>query len=269
MAFRPPAIKHLSDVDIADCKYGTELTEVVGLVSFSSQGGWLRSNAYTVHNFTLAAWRRVTGPLVERELLVLRPVAPSSDYFSDYPEGTQHRLQLLLSTDETRAIFAKLIKSNVKDTELEAIAVELQKPVVISTEKYGKLTLDRRINWFQGKTKWNGKRVEILFEADADLHIDSQLATADKLFSKSDKWGQAVNDFAIQELLDLANDWRDEDTKPITANQFLKRMRLKSISIQEDGRFEFWHDDGDLFAGHSIQVRGSLKEGLKFADIPG
>jgi hypothetical protein len=29
-----------------------------------------------------------------------------------------------------------------------------------------------------------------------------------------------------------------------------------------DGAFEFWHNDGDLFWGHSILIVGSLEEGL-------
>ena len=46
-------------------------------------------------------------------------------------------------------------------------------------------------------------------------------------------------------------------------------MRLTSINTYPEGGFEFWHDDGDLFWGHYIQVSGSLDEGLTSADIPG
>lgn len=47
--------------------------------------------------------------------------------------------------------------------------------------------------------------------------------------------------------------------KPLTAAQFLKRMKLQSVNADPDGSFAFWHDDGDLFWGHSIQVTGNLK----------
>jgi hypothetical protein len=46
-------------------------------------------------------------------------------------------------------------------------------------------------------------------------------------------------------------------------------MTLQSVSTYADDSFGFWHDDGDLFWGHAIQVTGSLKEGPKDADIPG
>lgn len=42
-----------------------------------------------------------------------------------------------------------------------------------------------------------------------------------------------------------------------------------NFEIKPDGQFEFWHNDGDMFYGHSIQISGSLKEGLTDSDIPG
>jgi hypothetical protein len=41
------------------------------------------------------------------------------------------------------------------------------------------------------------------------------------------------------------------------------------ISVKRDGEFEFWHGDGKLVLGHSMQVCGSLTDGLTEADIPG
>ena len=55
----------------------------------------------------------------------------------------------------------------------------------------------------------------------------------------------------------------------ITEKEFLDRMKLESISIQPEGAFEFYHRDGNLFYGHSIQISGSLEKGLTHSDIPG
>ena len=46
-------------------------------------------------------------------------------------------------------------------------------------------------------------------------------------------------------------------------------MKIESITVHPDGGFEFWHNDGDLFWGHSILISGSLVEGPNSADIPG
>lgn len=46
-------------------------------------------------------------------------------------------------------------------------------------------------------------------------------------------------------------------------------MTLEGISVDPDGSFDFWHNDGDLFWGHAIQISGSLVEGPTLANIPG
>jgi hypothetical protein len=55
----------------------------------------------------------------------------------------------------------------------------------------------------------------------------------------------------------------------MSAADFLSKMSLESISLDEDGGLTFWHNDGDLFWGHAIQISGNLTDGLKSADIPG
>jgi hypothetical protein len=267
--FKPPSTASLASVDVADCEYGTELTNLAGVVSCDGQAGWAASDHYDVHCFSFAAWRRDGQPLVKRKLTILRPVASDGDWFSEYPEGTIHRIRVLLSADESRAVFAELIERNVADVDLLAVATELKKPVTVKTDRFGELTLNRRINWFEGRAMWNGESVDISLEVDDDLDITSVLKTAGALFDNSKQWGKEISDFAVQEKLELANDWQDDDVEPITAADFLRRMKLESISIKTDGRFEFWHDDGDMFYGHSIRISGSLKEGLVDSDIPG
>jgi hypothetical protein len=61
----------------------------------------------------------------------------------------------------------------------------------------------------------------------------------------------------------------DEDEIELTADQFKGRMTLESITVHPNGSFTFWHNDGDMFWGHSIEVSGSLTKGLRRADIPG
>src|SRR5207249_3318350 len=102
----------------------------------------------------------------------------------------------------------------------------------------------------------------------ADLPV--ALKSAHTLWESQDVWSRRIRDFAVQKLLPLKNDaWLDEGEVEVTADQFQDRMTLDSITVYPNGSFEFWHHDGDLFWGHSIQVRGSLSEGPTDADIPG
>lgn len=263
--FRAPTIEEFASVDTANCEYGHELSQIAGVVSLAGQGGWPKCDEYEVHCFEFAAWRIIDEAIVERPLTILRPVRNAGKAFNDFKEAAVYQIKALLSADQTRAIFAKKLRSPV-DAELEEIGRRLMEPVVVQTDHFGPLTLDRRINWFEGQVKWNGQLVTLHIEPDDNLDLTHQLRTAELLFADSQKWGQKVRQFAVQEKLKLANDWQDE---AVSEDEFLERMTLESISIQPEGRFEFWHDDGDLFWGHSIQICGSLREGLTHSDIPG
>lgn len=266
--FEFPDLDNLLAVDPAGCEYSSKLVEVEGVVSQSSQSGWPGSEGYSVHLFSLAAWLVVGEPLRRNTLLLLRPVPVEADYFGDFAAGTLHRFEVVLSVDQTRAVVSKLTKRDIVNPELATVAKELEQPVVIKTERFGDLTLNRSIGWFEGLADWNGIEVELSIESDESLDIASQLETAETLFRDATQWQKKIDAFAVAEKLELANDWQEVGNE-MDAEEFLDRMVLESISIGPDGEFEFWHDDGDIFYGHSIQISGSLSEGLTDSDIPG
>lgn len=270
-SFRPPGIQSLADIDVADVSYGNESVVIQGVVSPRSQGGWPGQNEdYEVHCFTFAAWRRLGEPLVKRELTILRAVPRNADYWADFPEHSIQRISVLLSSDETRAIFEKAIPVDAPDEELQAISDELQKPVIVSTERFGNLVLDRSIDWFEGEAEWNGETVCVTFPVDGDKPDESALKTAELLWSDQAKWNSRIEEYATRELLEIKNDtWLEEGESELTAKQFVARMTLTSVSVSSDGEFEFWYDDGDLFCGHSIVVSGNLKHGPTDAGIHG
>ena len=268
--FKPPSINRLTEVESADCEYKEGVVEIEGIVSPSSQGGWPHSDDYEVHCFSFSAWRYPGQPIVNKDLTILRPVAPDADWFSEYPKLSIHRIRVMVSKDESRAIFAGKAKSKAATEGLTDIAEILAKPVVLTTERFGDLTLDRSIDWFEGEVEWNGESIRINFHTDETQDISTGLKVAERLWDEQQYWKQKVDDYAVQELLPLKNDnWLEDSESPLTPDQFKSRMTLQSISILPDGEFEFWHDDGDLFWGHSIQISGSLDEGLTQADIPG
>jgi hypothetical protein len=149
------------------------------------------------------------------------------------------------------------------------IAFRLQTPVIVQTSRFGELVLNRRLNWFEGSGMWLDDEIDVSFECGDNLDIRNQLELADLMFSQQHECSKRVNDFALEKKLDLANEWREAGVEPISADEFLARMSLNSISFKNDGSFDFWHSDGDLFYGHAIQISGSLADGLTHADIPG
>lgn len=174
------------------------------------------------------------------------------------------------------ALFEEFIEVVSNDNELNQYLEELKKPVTYSDSIFGTLTFDRQFNWYTGKVMWNGKSVTLDLSVDGPENIEPSLQVARALWEDQVTWDSRISDYAVQELLQLKNeDWlgdEDDDEEPeeeVTPEQFKDRMRLESISISSDGEFEFWHDDGELFFGHSILVSGNLTDGPEDAGIHG
>jgi hypothetical protein len=277
-SFNPPVGGSLAAVDVADVAYDERCIVIEGVVSPRGQGGWQgREAGYDVHCFAFAGWRRPGEALVERELTLLRPVPPSrggqnheENIFERFPPYSIQRLGVLLSKDQTRAVVEQALPMDEADQELLLFSDRLRQPVVISTERFGDLALNPKVNWFEGKADWNGKTIDIYFETDEEEGIGDAIKSAERLWSEQAAWKCKVDDFAVKELLALKNEaWLSEGEAELTAHDFQARMNLVSITVGGGGRFEFWHEDGDLFWGHSIQISGNLKDGVTDANIPG
>ena len=271
ISFAPPSIKSLGEIDTADDSYGGEPVVLQGVVSGKSQGGWGGENDdYEVHCFSFVAWRQDDGAIVNHELTVLRAVPPEFDYWDDFPKHSIQKIRALLSSDRTRAIFKEALPPQGQDKELEAISTGLQNPVSIETKRHGTLKLDRSINRFVGKTKWSKKSVDISLDASNEKLAEKAIATAEILWSSQAKWKNEIEALAATELLDLKNDsWLQEGETALTKKKFITAMSLTSISIDSDGSFTFFFNDGDLFWGHMIIVSGDPGKGPTEAKIGG
>lgn len=100
-----------------------EVVEVEGIVSDEGQSviadrvtntnpdGTTWTQPRQTHNFTLAVWRRVGGPIHERELRILRAADPAQEpeEVEFFPAELAIRFYALLSKDETRGVFARMI----------------------------------------------------------------------------------------------------------------------------------------------------------------
>lgn len=273
-AFQPPSSDSLVTVDVAEgVQYNAACIVIEGVVSPQGQGGWGGHKGYDVHLLSFAAWRRLGGALVGHELTLLRPVpkiTPGDGVFEALPAYSIQRMSVLLSTDQTRAVVEKVLPVADPDKVLVELADRLRTPVVVSTRRFGDVTLNPTIGWFEGKAKWNRRMIELRFEKDEADGIAEAINTAETLWENQAAWKRKVDDFAVEKLLPLKNEsWLDEDEADLSPADFKAKMKLQSISFAKNGRFQFWHEDGDLFWGHSIQITGNLKEGLTNADIPG
>jgi hypothetical protein len=179
----------------------------------------------------------------------------------------------LNESTETEAAQAELVDflgPDDSDGDLNRAAFDLQEPVFFDDDQFGKLVLDRRVAWYEAETEWCDKTIRLSVTLSDSGAIEGALQVARALWRDQRQWAKRIEDYAVHELLPLKNEnWLDDDEAELTADQFTSRMTLESVTVNPDGSFDFWHDDGDLFLGHAIQVSGSLSGGPSRADIPG
>lgn len=254
------------------------IEEVLGLVGGSCAGGYQSGDNQWILAFTFHCWKLPPGPMKTGQLVVEWTLSREEfqAMLHRIDEYTVYRIRARVvegsSMGDHRAQLVEFLGTDPSDPELNQAAVDLQIPVVVRDRQFGELTLDRSINWYAAETNWNGAAVELHLLADQSGEIAGALTVARSLWKDSKRLTGLILDRATQELLPVKNEnWLDEDEgeAELTARQLRSRMTLESITVNPNGSFEFRFDDGDLFLGHWIMVRGTLSEGPTDAEIAG
>jgi len=226
--------------------------------------------------FTFQAWRIEGQPLLSIGLTVRRVVRYEElDGFRALTAPyAVLRIRARLAVDSVygcpQALLESVIGPDACDAELNAVAIELHRPVTYENRVLGTFTLDRRVGWFSGQAYWMGNRVRLNLRAESPQEAEAAAHTGEALLHESGIWTKRIRDHAVARLLTVKNDgWLEEGEKPLTADEFGDTMILETICVDPGGSFEFWYSDGGLFWGHAIVVRGDLAEGPRRADIGG
>ena len=174
---------------------------------------------------------------------------------------------------------SQVVKAHEDCPELQAVLEEYHKPVVIQDQVLGELTLDKDYDTFEGEIQWRGKNVLLSLEVNAESKPSWARArgAAKKLLADCETWDKAMRELAAKNLTGLANDWLSQDeenprnpaTDPITEEEFARRISMTSLSVTSGGSFTAWFDCDEMFTDHAVTVCGSLKKGLKAANIEG
>jgi hypothetical protein len=252
---------------------GPDLT-VIGLVD-AKGGGAHKSRGKTLWSFRVVfeAWR-IAGQELRNTKLELRTEFDDAGLASVRGQFAAYSVVVVRvqfdSASSQAARLVEILSTHDSDAELNARAVQLQQPVTTTHPRLGTLLLDRRLGWWNGEAEWNGAKVQVTADSDENGVLTGAFSTADALWNDPTAWEERVIAFAVEKLLPLKNDsWLDEDEEELTAGEFRDLMTLESIIVRTDGGFTFYFNDGDLFWGHTIQIRGNLTAGPTKADIPG
>ena len=271
--------------------YETEEQEVVALINRCIGGGFnWKGNFWEMTAQTLGIVFCDTGKVSTKEERLDWPVSDeernSEKGWGRFGKEQICRLKIRRMKEEWAKdlvawpwCISEIVNAHEDCPELQAVLDEYHKPVVIQDQVLGELTLDKDYDTFEGEIQWCGKDVSLSLEVNAESKPSWTRArsAAKKLLADCKTWDKAMRDFAAKNLTGLANNWlsqdeesaRDPETAPITEEEFAQRILLTEVSVSPGGRFTAYYNDDDMFWGHAVEVSGSLKKGITYANLAG
>ena len=269
--------------------YEPEEQEVVALINRCIGGGFnWKGNFWEMTVVTLGIVFCDTGKVSTKEERLEWPVTDEERNSEKGWERFQNEQICRLKIRRMKEEWAKdlvawpwcisqVVKTHEDCPELQAVLDEYHKPVVIQDQVLGELKLDKDYDTFEGEIQWCGKDVLLSLEVNAESKPSWTRArsAAKKLLADCETWDKAMRELAAKNLTELANNWlsqdeenpRDPETDPITEEELARRISMTSLSVTSGGSFTAWFDCDEMFTDHAVTVYGSLKKGLKTANI--
>ena len=185
----------------------------------------------------------------------------------EIPEG-------MTASSQNEFLIVEVLEEDAPCPALEDVLAEYRRPVVVTDEVLGELTLDKDLDVFEGEVLWRGEQICLSLEVDVanEDTWTAAVAAMKQMMADQDRWDRDMRAFAARELTELACDWResaDEDVPEITEESFAQRIELTSIAMDPDGSFSAYFDDNDMFFGHCVTAYGTLTDGVRTVNMEG
>ena len=171
-------------------------------------------------------------------------------------------------------LIVEVLEENSSCPALDEVLAEYRRPVVVTDEELGELTLDKDYDVFEGYVLWQGEQIDVSLEVDA-ADEDTWTAAVQamrQMVADQAAWDRDMRAFAARELTQLACEWResaDEEVPEITEGSFARRIELRSIAMDAEGSFSAYFDDDDMFFGHCVVVYGTVADGVASVEMAG
>ena len=252
---------------------------ITGMIDGIGAGGGSTQGSDWFGTFTFAVWRAGNGPVRTEPLRIEQHVGPKDALkrFMDRLEARQ-LIRIAIAADpepygERPRLKAEMrtVVGPAEDAEIAAVAAPILDPPPYHHPKLGEFRPDKRFpKSLEGHATWLGRRIGLVLNADGADAPEQLAETALKLLADQLGWQNKVERAVYDELHPVWIDagWGTDGDSP-TREQWLSRLTLKSITIDEGGSFDFDFDDGELFWGHYVFASGSLDEGVTDAQMAG
>jgi hypothetical protein len=220
---------------------------------------------------------RIVWPLTEEE------EKDQASWLYRFKQGCVYRLKVRELIDKTvpagrlpsfynRFLVVETLEENVHNDALLAILTEYRTPVTMTDETLGEFELNKDLKMFNGTINWLGTKISVSLDVDPDNKASwtKAMNVLRALFEQQAQRDAECRAFAAEHLVELANDWAQEEDGVVTKQDFMKRISLSELAVTSGGGdFSAYYDDDNLFLGHAVAVYGNIKKGLKSANIGG
>jgi hypothetical protein len=219
--------------------------------------------------FEMVAWR------IEGESLCTEPIVAQAICRTEEVSAFQTQIKKesvvafrgkVIPRGRHRLEFVKFLSliPDYEDADVRAFLRAYLTPVRIVDSTFGQFELNKRFHKFVGIVDFGGENIKLILDGRS---LDQCFEIARTLWNNADSWKQRAQNFAIQELLPLKNDfWLEEGQEELTADLFANSLQLETIAISSNGSIEFYYNDGDLFFGHTIELSGEIHGGFRRAN---
>ena len=271
-----------------ECAFEEDAREILVLLA-GGAGAGKRNGFWDVAHYFIAYVDCQTGALYTGDGRIVYPVSDeehdAGGILDRFRREAVYRLKArkkiphkvpegVTASSQNQFLIVEVLEEDAPCPALEEVLVEYRRPVVLTDEVLGELTLNKDLDLFDGDVSWRGERISVSLEVDSGCEETwKQAVQAMKtMLADQERWDRDMRAFAARELTELACEWRDsadEDVPEITEESFTRRIKLSSIVMGADGSFSAYFDDDDMFFGHCVTAYGTLTDGVTAANMEG
>ena len=271
-----------------ECTFEEDAREILVLLA-GGAGAGKRNGFWDVSHYFIAYVDCQTGALHTGDGRIVYPVSDAEHdaggILDRFRREAVYRLKArkkiphkvpegVTASSQNEFLIVEVLEEDAPCPALEEVLAEYRRPVVVTDEVLGELTLDKDLDMFEGEVPWCGEQICLSLEVDAadeDTWADARRAMK-VMLAEQDRWDRDMRASAARELTDLACEWRksaDEEVPEITEESFARRIELRSIAMDADGSFSAYFDDDDMFFGHCVTAYGTLVDGVRTVNMEG
>ncbi|MDE6363063.1 MAG: DUF2262 domain-containing protein [Lachnospiraceae bacterium] len=274
--------------------YESAITELLVLTNERVSGGY-KERGMIVPSLKFIAYVNLQTGEFSQERGVLQWMIPDDNsrtgWGFDFEQFQIYRIRARKHKQTKGSyLLLEILEENVSDPQLNPIKEHVSTPVTIEDSALGTFLLEREYSWFEGTADWLGTECHVYLITDEEDGETAEKAYAhfQTLYQDRDAWDDKFRQFSADSLLELANDWYDpdnydenlddeldnndedlDDEMPIKRDEFIRRMSIESIEIDDEGDMTVYYNADEMFTDHAIVIYAEIRGKISSADIIG